>query len=91
MERPHVYFQNDLGYSESEDNLAFYGGHTSFAFSVIAADQHYLTDILIGSAVGGLIGWAVPRIFHSPIPTSTQGPSAGMRMPPVGLTLAFQA
>jgi len=119
--RPHVYFQNDL--SESEDNLSFYGGHTSFAFSVtaatvtvaamrgyagvgivagvgftlsaavgylrIAADQHYLTDILIGSAVGGLIGWAVPRIFHSPIPTSTQGTSAGMRMPPVGLTLAF--
>ena len=121
--RPHVFFQNDLGYAESEDNLSFYGGHTSFAFSVtaatvtvaamrgyagvgivagvgftlsaavgylrIAADQHYLTDILIGSTVGGLIGWAVPRIFHSPIPSSTQGTGAGMRMPPVGLTLAF--
>jgi membrane-associated phospholipid phosphatase len=121
--RPHVFFKNDLGYAESEDNLSFYGGHTSFAFSVtaatvtvaamrgyagvgivagvgftlsaavgylrIAADQHYLTDILIGSAVGGLIGWAVPRIFHSPIPTSTQGTSAGMKMPPVGLTLVF--
>jgi membrane-associated phospholipid phosphatase len=121
--RPHVFFKNESGYAESEDNLSFYGGHTSFAFSVtaatvtvaamrgyagvgivagvgftlsaavgylrIAADQHYLTDILIGSAVGGLIGWAVPRIFHSPSPSSAPGTSAGMRMPPVGLTFAF--
>jgi membrane-associated phospholipid phosphatase len=119
--RPHVFFQNDLGYSESEDNLSFYGGHTSFAFSVtaatvtvaamrgytgvgivagvgftlstvvgylrIAADQHFLTDILVGAAVGGLVGWAVPRIFHSPVPTASTG--AGLGMPPVGLTLAF--
>jgi membrane-associated phospholipid phosphatase len=119
--RPHVFFQNDLGYQESEDNLSFYGGHTSFAFSVtaatvtvaamrgyggvgivagvgftlsaavgylrIAADQHFLTDILVGAAVGGLVGWAVPRIFHSPVPTGSTG--AGMGMPPVGLTLAF--
>jgi hypothetical protein len=35
--RPHVFFKNDLGYAESEDNLSFYGGHTSFAFSVTAA------------------------------------------------------
>jgi len=119
--RPHVFFQNDLGYAESEDNLSFYGGHTSFAFSVtaatvtvaamrgyagvgivagvgftlsaavgylrIAADQHFLTDILIGAAVGGLVGWAVPRIFHSPSPTPSTG--AALRMPPVGLTLVF--
>jgi membrane-associated phospholipid phosphatase len=119
--RPHVFFQNDLGYSESEDNLSFYGGHTSFAFSVtaatvtvaamrgyagvgivagvgftlstvvgylrIAADQHFLTDILVGAAVGGLVGWAVPRIFHSPVPAASTG--AGLGMPPVGLTLAF--
>jgi membrane-associated phospholipid phosphatase len=119
--RPHVFFQNDLGYSASEDNLSFYGGHTSFAFSVtaatvtvaamrgyagvgivagvgftlsaavgylrIAADQHYLTDILVGAVVGGLVGWAVPRIFHSPSPATSTG--AGLRMPPVGLTLVF--
>jgi membrane-associated phospholipid phosphatase len=119
--RPHVFFQNDLGYLESEDNLSFYGGHTSFAFSVtaatvtvaamrgyagvgivagvgftlsaavgylrIAADQHFLTDILVGAAVGGLVGWAVPRIFHSPVPTASTG--AGLGMPPVGFTLAF--
>jgi membrane-associated phospholipid phosphatase len=119
--RPHVFFQNDLGYSASEDNLSFYGGHTSFAFSVtaatvtvaamrgyagvgivagvgftlsaavgylrIAADQHFLTDILVGAAIGGLVGWAVPRIFHSPSPTPSTG--AALRMPPVGLTLVF--
>jgi len=121
--RPYVFFQNDLGYSESEDNLSFYGGHTSFAFSVVAAtvtlasmrgyagvgiaagvgftlaagvgylrmaaDQHYLTDILVGAAVGGLFGWAIPRIFHSPVPATGSGTGAGMRMPPIGLTLAF--
>jgi membrane-associated phospholipid phosphatase len=119
--RPHVFFKNDLGYAESEDNLSFYGGHTSFAFSVtaatvtvaamrgyagvgivagvgftlsaavgylrIAADQHFLTDILVGAAMGGLVGWAVPRIFHSPSPTPSTG--AALRMPPVGLTLVF--
>jgi membrane-associated phospholipid phosphatase len=119
--RPHVFFKNDVGYAESEDNLSFYGGHTSFAFSVtaatvtvaamrgyagvgivagvgftlsaavgylrIAADQHFLTDILVGAAMGGLVGWAVPRIFHSPSPTPSTG--AALRMPPVGLTLVF--
>jgi len=123
--RPYVFFQNDVGYSESEDNLSFYGGHTSFAVSVtaatitvaamrgyagvgiaagvgftlsaavgylrIAADQHYLTDILVGSAIGGLVGWAVPFIFHPPSPAPPPGSGTGtaMRMPPVGLTLAF--
>jgi membrane-associated phospholipid phosphatase len=53
----------------------------------IAADQHYLTDILVGSAVGGLVGWAIPRVFHSPSPTSSTG--AGLRLPPIGLTLTF--
>jgi membrane-associated phospholipid phosphatase len=119
--RPYVFFENDVGYSRSEDNLSFYGGHTSFAFSVvaatvtvaamrgyagvgivagvgftlaagvgylrIAADQHYLTDILVGGAVGGLVGWAIPRIFHSPSPTSSSG--AGLRMPPIGFTFVL--
>lgn len=120
-QRPYAFFKHDVGYSESEDNLSFYGGHTSFAFSVvaatvtvasmrgyagvgivagvgftlaacvgylrIAADQHYLSDILVGAAVGGLVGWAIPRVFHSPSPTSSTG--AGLRMPPIGLTLTF--
>jgi len=106
-QRPYAYFGNDAGYSRSEDNLSFYSGHTSFAFSVvaatvtiasmrgyagtgivagvgftlgafisylrIAADQHYLTDNLVGALVGGLVGFAVPRIFHSPSPAPQQG------------------
>ena len=119
--RPYAFFQNDLGYSEREDNLSFYSGHTSFAVSVtaatvtvaamrgyagvgiaagvgftlsaavgylrMAADQHYLTDNLVGTVVGGLIGWAIPRIFHSPKPTASTG--AALRMPPVGFAFAF--
>lgn len=122
--RPHVFFDNDLGYAKSEDNLSFYGGHTSFAFSVvaasvtvaamrgypgvgilagvgftlatgvgylrIAADQHYLTDILIGAAVGGLMGWAIPRIFHPPVPGSPTDPAgAALRAPAFSFRFAF--
>ena len=36
-QRPYARFGNDLGYSRSEDNLSFYSGHTSLAFSVAAA------------------------------------------------------
>ncbi len=119
--RPYAFFENDVGYSKSEDNLSFYGGHTSFAFSVvaasvtvaamrgypgvgiaagvgftlaagvgylrIAADQHYLTDILIGTVVGGLLGWAIPRIFHPPVPDQPTGPA--LRAPVFSLNFAF--
>jgi membrane-associated phospholipid phosphatase len=119
--RPYASFGHDIGASESERNLSFYGGHTSFAFSVvaatvtvasmrgypgvgataavgftlaasvgylrIAADQHYLTDVLVGAAVGGLVGWAIPRIFHSPTPGSAS--PAALRLPPIGWRMAF--
>jgi len=123
-ERPYAHFGNDVGYSESERDLSFYGGHVSFAFSVvaatvtvasmrgysgvgiaagvgfplaaavgylrIAADQHYLTDILVGSAVGGLLGWAVPRVFHPPVSGSTSSPAAAARLvAPVGFSGSF--
>ncbi len=32
----------------------------------IAAEQHYLTDVLAGAAVGTLVGWAVPHFLHAP-------------------------
>ena len=120
-QRPHAFFGNDVGYSKSEDNLSFYGGHTSFAFSVvaatvtvaamrgypgvgiaagvgftlaagvgylrIAADQHYLTDILVGAALGGLMGWAIPRVFHSPSPAPSTG--TALRAPAFAMTFAF--
>jgi len=120
-QRPYAHFGNDPGYSRSEDNVSFYSGHTSLAFSVvaatvtvasmrgyagagivagvgftlgagigylrIAADQHYLTDVLVGAVIGGLVGWAVPRIFHSPSPAPSTG--AGLRAPVFALKFAF--
>jgi membrane-associated phospholipid phosphatase len=84
----------------SDNNLSFYSGHSSFAFSLavasgtvssmrgyrwakavwagglmaaaavaylrIAADKHYLTDVVVGAAVGSAIGFTVPYLFHSP-------------------------
>lgn len=120
-QRPYAHFGNDLGYSRSEDNVSFYSGHASLAFSVvaatvtvasmrgyagagivagvgftlgagigylrIAADQHYLTDVLVGAVIGGLMGWAVPRIFHSPSPAPSTG--ARLRAPVFALNFAF--
>ena len=122
--RPYAFFASDRGYSKSEDHLSFYGGHTSFAFSVvaaavtvasmrgypgvglaaglgftvaagigylrIAADQHWLTDILVGAAAGGLMGWAIPRIFHPPQPASPDAPAAAaMRTTAFSFRFAF--
>ena len=30
----------------------------------IAADRHYLTDVLVGAAVGTAVGLAVPHLMH---------------------------
>jgi membrane-associated phospholipid phosphatase len=30
----------------------------------VAADQHWATDVLAGAAVSGLVGFAVPWVFH---------------------------
>jgi membrane-associated phospholipid phosphatase len=120
-QRPYAFFGSDLGYARSEDNLSFYSGHSSFAFSVvaatvtvasmrgyagagimagvgftlgacigylrIAADQHYLTDNLVGAVLGGLVGFAVPRIFHSPSPAPATG--SALRAPAFSFGFAF--
>lgn len=54
----------------------------------IAADQHYLSDVLVGAAVGSLVGWAVPYLFHRP---GKKGPpQAGDIMPaPGGVAIAW--
>ena len=121
--RPYAFFEHDVGYARSEDNLSFYSGHSSFAASVvaatvtvaamrgypgagifagvgftmvacvgylrIAADQHWLTDNLVGFAVGGLLGFAIPRLFHSPAPAPTGTAGAAIRTPPLGFAFAF--
>ena len=32
----------------------------------IAADRHYLTDVLAGATIGSAVGFAIPVIFHHP-------------------------
>jgi membrane-associated phospholipid phosphatase len=33
------------------------------AYLRVAADKHYLTDVLAGAVIGTAVGWAVPRLF----------------------------
>jgi membrane-associated phospholipid phosphatase len=33
------------------------------AYLRVAADRHYLTDVLAGAAIGAAVGWAVPRLI----------------------------
>jgi membrane-associated phospholipid phosphatase len=54
----------------------------------MAADKHYLSDVLVGAGVGSLIGWAVPYLFHRP---GRKGPpQAGDLLPaPGGIAIAW--
>ncbi|HEY6104940.1 MAG TPA: phosphatase PAP2 family protein [Anaeromyxobacteraceae bacterium] len=53
----------------------------------IAADKHWFTDALAGAAVGGLIGWAIPYLFHRDDGASSQG--WWIRPAPGGIAIAF--
>jgi membrane-associated phospholipid phosphatase len=39
------------------------------AYTRMAADRHYFTDVLAGAAIGTVSGGAVPLLFHGPVPT----------------------
>ncbi len=58
--------------------LATFGGYLR-----MAAGQHYLTDVLAGAAVGSLVGWAVPFLFHRPRKPG-EAPQPGALMPAAG-------
>ncbi|HET9555285.1 MAG TPA: phosphatase PAP2 family protein [Anaeromyxobacteraceae bacterium] len=67
------------------------GAATVVGYLRIAGDKHYLTDVLVGAAVGSAAGWAVPWLMHRP---ETSGPSApGPRVAvtplPLGIALTF--
>jgi len=55
-------------------------------FLRLAGDAHWLTDVLVGAAVGGAIGLAVPWLLHRPL-----GPRGRWRLAaaPGGLALVF--
>lgn len=97
--------------SDADDNLSFYSGHTSLAFSTvvaagtlatlhrspyarwvwavglplaaftgylrIAADKHYLTDVVTGAALGSAVGGLVPWLHRArpDLPTLSLGPT----------------
>jgi len=99
--RPFVRFAPPGRTPELDDNLSFFSGHTSLAFSEavaagvvahdrgyklepviwasgltlaaatgylrIAADKHYLSDVLVGAVVGSGFGLLVPYMFHADV------------------------
>ena len=46
---------------------------TATAYFRIAADQHYLTDVLTGAVMGTAVGVGVPALFHRPRYSSDAG------------------
>ncbi len=54
----------------------------------IGADKHWFTDVLVGAAVGGLVGWAVPYLFHRPGSGTGTGGS-GLVPAPGGIAFTF--
>ncbi len=54
-------------YGGSADAWACAGalaGAAGVAVARVVADNHYATDILAGSAIGIVSGWAIPRLLH---------------------------
>lgn len=46
--------------------LVTFGAATTVAYLRVAADRHYTSDVLVGAAVGSLVGWAIPHFLHAP-------------------------
>jgi hypothetical protein len=64
------------------------------AYLRMAADKHWLTDVLVGIVVGAGIGFAVPYLFHSPLadpPSAPSSTSSALRAPviPAGSAMTF--
>jgi membrane-associated phospholipid phosphatase len=51
---------------------------TTIGYLRVAADRHYMTDVLVGAAMGSLAGFAIPYFFHRKSDAETTGmaPSA---------------
>jgi membrane-associated phospholipid phosphatase len=57
----------------------------------IGADRHYLSDVLTGAAAGALIGFLVPRLFHSPsdAPVASSGRTGATQPLTFGYAVAW--
>jgi membrane-associated phospholipid phosphatase len=97
-ERPFVHYGDPARPHEADDDLSFYSGHTSLAFSLAAStgmvstlrgyksapwvwgigmtlaagvgalrmggDMHWFSDVLVGAAVGTVVGAGLPWLLH---------------------------
>jgi membrane-associated phospholipid phosphatase len=54
----------------------------------IAGDRHYLTDVLVGAALGTAVGIALPRALHGR-EDGRPAPAARVTAVPLGLAIAF--
>jgi len=57
----------------------------SIGYLRIAADKHYLTDVLVGATTGAAAGLLLPRLLHG----RKDGGGAGVAVVPVPLGIAF--
>lgn len=53
----------------------------------VAADVHWFTDVLVGAAVGSLVGWVVPYLFHRSDSSGSQG--MALMPAPGGIVITF--
>jgi membrane-associated phospholipid phosphatase len=55
----------------------------------MASEQHFLSDVLVGAAVGSLVGWAVPYIFHRPRKPGEPVQAGALIPAPGGIAIAW--
>ena len=53
----------------------------------IAADKHYLSDVLVGAVVGSAFGFAIPYLFHKPSDSAGEARASMTVSPGVGTQL----
>ncbi len=59
------------------------------AYLRVAADRHYLTDVLAGAAAGAALGWALPWTLHRPGAEGASRPAVVVTPVPLGVAIAF--
>lgn len=58
------------------------------AYLRVASDEHYLTDVVAGAAVGTAVGIAVPRLLHGREPHGVSGQRTVVALP-LGVRVIF--
>lgn len=63
----------------------------STAYLRIAADKHWLTDVVAGALIGGGIGFALPLLLHGPVgdPAPARVDSLRAPVPPLGTAVTL--